>query len=124
MLEQTKSYGNQARDFGHNNMDIPFSQHHPWVERDSPRSVPRHILYELENSSLQLREQSQQFGTARDLHSYLMESRSDRSNSNTRKQLIILEDIDPRFAEVLGVMLEIPPPFLWSIAIIASVLVW
>ncbi|KAF5870709.1 putative tpr repeat protein oca3 protein [Botrytis fragariae] len=113
MLEKAESYGNQAREFS----DSLFSSsmiNHPWIDNDVPRCVPRLCLFELEGSSLQSKNQPQHFQSARDLRSYFMKSRVDQSSSKTQKRLIILEDIDPRFAELLGVVLEIPPAFFIS----------
>ncbi|KAJ8061528.1 hypothetical protein OCU04_009342 [Sclerotinia nivalis] len=98
MLEETKHYGHQAREFGES-FDRKSMQHHPWADNDNLRWLPRLRLFDVEDNSLRSREQPQHFESAYDLYSYLTESRASRSNSKTQKQLIILEDIDPRFAE-------------------------
>ncbi|CAD6451522.1 d0a5852b-4d16-46fc-bfde-1d460b4017e5 [Sclerotinia trifoliorum] len=113
MLEKTKDYGKQAREFGESFDHIP-TDHHPWVDNDNPRWLPRLRLFDLEDRSLPTTDQPQQFESARDLYSFLRESRTARENPKRQKHLIILEDIDPRFAEVLGVMLGVPPAFFIS----------
>ncbi|KAF7924289.1 uncharacterized protein EAE98_007340 [Botrytis deweyae] len=113
MLEKAKSYGIQARKLG-DRLRWSTVGNHAWMDNEIPRCVPRVCLFELEGSSLQSKNQPQHFQSARDLRFYFMNSRVDQSSSETQKRLIILEDIDPRFAELLGVMLEIPPAFFIS----------
>ncbi|KAF7876841.1 uncharacterized protein EAF02_008061 [Botrytis sinoallii] len=113
MLEKAKSYGIQARKVG-DSLGWSAVGNHAWIDNEIPRCVLRVCLFELEGSSLQSKNQPQHSQSARDLRFYLMNSRVDQSSSEMQKRLIILEDIDPRFAELLGVMLEIPPAFFIS----------
>lgn len=110
MLEQTKSYAQQARELS---IRMLFAScRHPWIDRDIPRSVPRLQLFELGENDCRSN-QTQQFKFAHGLYSYLKQGpRVDGCSSlKLRRRLIILEDIEPRFAEVLGVMLKIPAAF-------------
>lgn len=113
MLEKAESYASQARKFCDSFSGLKLTIH-PWIDNDVPRCVPRLCLFELEGSSLKSKNQPQHFQSARDLRSYFMKSRVDQSSSETQKRLIILEDIDPRSAELLGIVLDIPPAFFIS----------
>jgi hypothetical protein len=92
-------------------LDFEMSPHelvHPWMQHGFPVK-PKLRIFDLgrgENSTAP----AAQYNTPKDLWLHLDKALGDAS-STTNRHLIFLEDIDPKFGEVLGVKLGIPPEF-------------
>lgn len=80
---------------------------HPWMNHDTPVDCKIRIFELYNRSSLPSR--SIHIHNPQELLEYWENTSADDIAEGTRQRVIILEDMNPRSAELLGVMLDIPP---------------
>lgn len=111
MKERTKAYAKRAAVVA-NNLDI--SRIHPWAGNPR-RSSWRLRIFDLEGGCHNL-SCDNDFDKVRDLLLSWERTRKGGALGERRRSryVMLLEDLSPRVAELLGVLLEIPPDFFLS----------
>ena len=89
---------------------LPGTTKHPWIER-AVDAEWRLKIFELGENQHHVARVSPQFVTVPEFKSYWENMLNKNSTENWHRRLVILESLDARLAEVLGVELDIPPEF-------------
>ncbi|KAL7923198.1 hypothetical protein ACQKWADRAFT_312306 [Trichoderma austrokoningii] len=106
MKEKTEAYAERAASIA---QEMSFETNHPWKE-DARYSPWRLRMFDLERGSHGLRSENE-FERMRDLLLSWEKTRKEGAAGERSRYVILLEDLNPRVAELLGVTLEIPPEF-------------
>lgn len=106
MAQKTKEYEERAKAIVERGAFRDGTKH-PWMESGF-RGDFRVQLFEFQGTH---NCQEHSFENPRDLLLHFEDTPKDEGSEITTRRLIILEDMDPRFVELLGVKLEIPPEF-------------
>lgn len=109
MKEKTRAYAKRAAIIAD---EIPLLTNHPWKE-DAHHNPWKLRILDLER---ECRGEScdNEAEKTRDLLLQLENARKEGQVGERSRHLILLEDLSPRVAELLGVLLDIPPEFFLS----------
>jgi hypothetical protein len=109
MMKKAKAYEKRAKSVVKKGI-FWGSKSHPW-EEDAYHGPWRLQIFELAGDHSDLPNEPRQFENARDLLTYWESTPNDGTAENRNRRLIVLESLDARIAELLGVLLDIPPEF-------------
>lgn len=85
-------------------------KNHPW--RENARHSPWKLrIFDLEGGRRDLSSGPREFENARDLLLHWEGASKEGATEKRKRRVIVLEDLSPRIAELLGVLLDIPPEF-------------
>ncbi|KAK4069934.1 uncharacterized protein Triagg1_6729 [Trichoderma aggressivum f. europaeum] len=109
MKQKTMAYAERARRIAENEM-LKEETSHPWKE--VPHSVScTYQIYEFEGDHVDLENGPPTFSNPRDEFMYWESTAKDGLAEKRNRRIIILEDVSARLAEMLGILLDIPPEF-------------
>ncbi|KAL7802716.1 hypothetical protein V8C43DRAFT_322792 [Trichoderma afarasin] len=109
MRQKTMAYAERARRIAETEM-LKEETTHPWKE--VPHSVScTYYIYEFEGDHVGLENGPPTFSNPRDEFMYWESTPKDSTAEKRNRRIIILEDVSARLAEMLGVLLDIPPEF-------------
>ncbi|KAK0765564.1 hypothetical protein N5P37_001499, partial [Trichoderma harzianum] len=109
MKQKTMAYAQRARRIAEAEM-LKEETTHPWKE--VPHSVScTYYIYEFEGDHVGLENGPPTFSNSRDEFMYWENTPKDGTAEKRNRRIIILEDVSARLAEMLGVLLDIPPEF-------------
>lgn len=110
MKQRTKAYAKRAAAVA-KEMLIPVN--HPW-KQDVFHSPWKFRIFDLERGCRDLSRENET-EKARDLLLDCENTRKKGAVGERNRCIILLEDLSPRIAELMGVLLEIPPEFFLSL---------
>ncbi|KKP02480.1 hypothetical protein THAR02_05435 [Trichoderma harzianum] len=109
MKQKTMAYAERARRIAETEM-LKEDTTHPWKE--VPHSVScTYYIYEFEGDHVGLENGPPMFSNPRDEFMYWENTPKDGTAEKRNRRIIILEDVSARLAEMLGILLDIPPEF-------------